>query len=257
MESIFESIVILKSNPVYRLSDVFFRKGIRWEQDRNTILTDDKYKDSILRDYLLHKKSENDFVSLRRIIQEHTQKYNYAIPGAHDLVVHIRTGDVFGTFNSAVKKKWSYSNIKGVLARRILGPNKKPQGRVYGTDAYDDFFEKVDVDSLDVSKIIIVSAMHFGANDITGQFFYEKKAVDRSLELLNNFKKKCDERSIEVALYSSEDTDKDLAFMCHSRHFVKGHSNMGDIIEKCLVHDANVFEVIAPASHMLKYKNSR
>lgn len=258
MKSVFDSIVVLKSNPVYRISDVFFRKGNRWEQDRNTILTNDEYKNSILRDYLLNKKSEHDYISLRKIIDDHTERYNYPVPTTNDLVVHIRTGDVFGTnYRPTLKpKKWSYSNVKRVLQSRFFDKEeKKAQSFGMGTDAYDDFFEKVDVDSLNVSKIVVVSAMHFGANDINGKFFYEEVARERSLELLNNFKDKCDEKNIEVGLYSSEDADKDLAYMCHSRYFVKGNSNMSDIIEKCLIPEAKVFEVVAPNAKMLKYRN--
>ena len=45
-------VKVLKENKHYRFSDLFLKKGIRWKQDRNTILNDIKLKDSVLRQYL-------------------------------------------------------------------------------------------------------------------------------------------------------------------------------------------------------------
>ena len=42
-----DNIVVLRSNPVYRIGDVVRRTGLRWKHDRNQILGRNEFKDSI------------------------------------------------------------------------------------------------------------------------------------------------------------------------------------------------------------------
>ena len=64
----FESeLKVLKENKFYRFSDLFFKKGIRWESDRDTILEKDEYKHTILRKYLEKKTKEYDYDTIKKL----------------------------------------------------------------------------------------------------------------------------------------------------------------------------------------------
>ena len=68
----FESeLKVLKENKFYRFSDLFFKKGIRWKSDRDTILEKDEYKHTILRKYLEQKTKEYDYDTIKKIIRKY------------------------------------------------------------------------------------------------------------------------------------------------------------------------------------------
>ena len=221
------SVQILSSNPVYRVSDVILQRGIRWQKDRDTILSLDKYEDTILRKYLERKSSENDYDELAKVIEEHGKERGYRRPSGDELVMHVRTGDIFSD-------------------------SVKEAGRRTDLNIYDAFIRQLDIREMNISRIVVVTAMHFGANDLNGNFFLEQKAVDRSYELLKNIDLACDRLGVDTQLYSNRDTDMDLYFMVSSQHFVKGNSNIGDIVAKCLPRYATISEAFLPKKQVVR-----
>ena len=87
-----KDIKILRTNSIYRVTDIIFRKGIRWEQDRKSILTEPLYKNTILYDYLSQMNHEEDLETFKRVVIHHQQKYE--LPSPNTLVVHLRLGDI-------------------------------------------------------------------------------------------------------------------------------------------------------------------
>ena len=84
-----EKIKKLKSNKHYRINDLFFGWGIRWESDREKILSDPDYKGTILFDYLSKKKQELDYPLFKEIVQSKTKQFSYPIPDKDELVILI------------------------------------------------------------------------------------------------------------------------------------------------------------------------
>ena len=88
------SIKILKQNKFYRIADLFYRDGNRWEHDRKEILKNPIYKNTILYDYLSQKTTESDFNLFKKIALNHANKYKTK-PKPDELVFHLRLGDAF------------------------------------------------------------------------------------------------------------------------------------------------------------------
>lgn len=77
-------IKLSKSVPDYRLGDILLRRGYRWQDSMNKVLTEDKYKNTILYKHLFFGEPLSTIV----------QKSQYEKPDPDELVIHIRAGDV-------------------------------------------------------------------------------------------------------------------------------------------------------------------
>jgi hypothetical protein len=90
------NIKTLKDNSDYRVSDIMFKLGPRWEQSGNMVLKDEKYKGTILREYLQINGLYNipNLNLLLKIIEKHNSDNNLPIPQDDEIVIHLRLGDV-------------------------------------------------------------------------------------------------------------------------------------------------------------------
>jgi hypothetical protein len=209
-------IQILRNNCVYRVGDVVCRGGIRWKEDRRTILTDPKYKHTILYDYLKHKTKENDIKILKSVVWKHIATKNYPKAEPGELVIHIRLGDFMSTAHPREQKR-----------------RKRAQ------KMYNSFLYKLP-DSFKLATI--VTAMHFGANEKNKLYFYDDVAKDRSFGLFRHIEKQLRQR-MEVKLKSSANVDEDFAYMVSSRHFVKGQTRFSELIAKCLKAPSKTYDL--------------
>ena len=75
-----------------------------------------------------------------------------------------------------------------------------------------------------------MTALHFGANEVNNLFFYNKRDHDRSLDLLESIKNQIEKLGLGLNIYSNEDIDADLSYMCHSKMFVPSLATMMKII---------------------------
>lgn len=157
--NLFYKIRILKQNRHYRLGDLFFAHGMRWEYDRNVILTDTKYKHSIMYQYLStlnNTESKNqEWSSLIKILKNKSQ-----IP-KNEFSVHIRCGDI-ATDNKHHKPCF-----------------------IFNPDALvDKIAKKLDKTT---STISIVTAMHYGANNLLdNKYTYTQHNYDVNRTLISN-----------------------------------------------------------------------
>ena len=207
-------IKVLKENKYYRFSDLFFGRGIRYEYDRNTILSDNKFKDRILRKYLEQKIKEQDYDTLRKILKDYISKNDLNLPLPSELVIHLRCGDIF---TRGVKEKLVYKFIDNLLK------NEK-----------NIFSNKID-------KVSIVTAMHFGANELNNKYFYSEEVYNENIKFLEFFENKINDIGYELNIVSNNDFDLDLCYMTSSNHFFKSISMVSNIIERCLDKNAKVY----------------
>lgn len=211
---------VLKENKHYRFSDLFFKKGkLRWEKDRNTILNDIKFKDSILRQYLEQKTKEQDYETLKEIIKDYTSKNNLKCPSESELVIHLRCGDIFDKIDKFDKGKVKKQYI---LIDNLLKNQKKI------------FTNKI-------NKVSVVTAMHFGANELNNKYFYSEEVYNENIKFLEFFEGVINKIGYELNIISNNDFDHDLCYMVGSNFFLKSISKVTDIIEECLGENAKVY----------------
>lgn len=212
--SLEDKVKILANNSVYRISDLIHRGGVRWARDREEILSNPKFKNTIMFEYLSLKQGELDYKLLKDIIERHTKKYDYPIPTENELVVHLRLGDVVGEGNSC----------PGFQAINNM---------------YKDFWKNQNPKQFD--KVTFVVALHFGANDVTNQYYYTDKVKDDNFTILENIKSQTESAGMEMNIYSSSEPDKDICFMAHSRHYRKSMSEVSNIVGRCMINDCNIY----------------
>lgn len=196
-----QEVKILKENKVYRVGDLFFKGGVRWKKDRESILNEEKYKDTILFHYLTNKKKEFDYEAFYQAVKLVSFQKKYQKPLDDELVIHLRLGDVMSNFDG----------------RYVFMLNK-----------YDNFYSKIGVKN--IKKVTAVTALHFGANEINNLFFYNKRDHDRSLDLLESIKNQTERLGLKLNIYSNEDIDADLSYMCYSKMFIPSLATMMQIV---------------------------
>ena len=86
---------------------------------------------------------------------------------------------------------------------------------------------------LPVKRVVVVTALHFGANKKNGWYFYSDFAKEESLKLLKDFERQTYEAGFSFDIVSNENVDKDICYMVGSSYFVTGISAFSDLIEQC------------------------
>jgi len=215
------NVAVLKENKHYRFSDLFFEKGIRWKRDRNVILNDNKLKDSILRQYLEQKTKEKDYEILKQIIKDYMFKNNLKLPSKSELVIHLRCGDIFEKIDQCSKDAVENQHL---LIKNLL----KNQKKIFNNK---------------INKVSVVTAMHFGANELNNKYFYSEEVYNENIKFLEFFEGVVNQIGYELNLVSNNDFDQDLCYMASSNFFLKSFSQISDIIERCLHKNAKVYNI--------------
>lgn len=206
-----DKIKILKQNKVYRIADLFYMDGNRWQKDRFEIVDNKKYKNTILYDYLTFKQTEKDFELFKKITLNHSKKYLNK-PSDDDLVFHLRLGDVFdinGETRIYNRADWSYLQYK-VFFRR----NR-------------EYLETLD-------KVKVVTAMHFGSDELTGDFHYTDEYYKESIKFFDYFCGRLNDFGCGVEVISNENIDEDICYLMQAKHFVPGLTKLSTLISECL-----------------------
>lgn len=227
-----------KKNSVYRMGDIVNATGRRWINDRFTILSSPEYEGTILRHFLerLLYLKPNDaanfdyWQTLRDITKNKTEEKKYTLPTKSDVVMHLRLGDIL---TEKEESMWRMDETMGYFDKRR---------RESVLNYYEDFFKRIKLKKQYPKHTLkIVTALHFGANDINNKYFYSAEAEEKSHEVVESIKKQLDELNYKYEIIS-QDTDADFAYMMHSEVFIKGMSGMSYLIEKLLADDAKIIK---------------
>jgi hypothetical protein len=202
---------VLKENQFYRFSDLFFKTGIRWKSDRDVILEKDEYKHTILRKYLEQKNSCQDFITLKKITREYSQAHNPKLPVSSELVIHLRCGDIFDDTTPDFKRVSSQNTLIDNMLNR-------DRNHIFNNE---------------INKVSIVTALHFGANELNKKYFYSDKIYNENIIFLKGFENKINDLGYELNLVSNNDFDLDFCYMVNSKHFVKSISRNSNIVKRC------------------------
>lgn len=185
-ENIKSKIKVLKGNEIYRVGDVkSFSDKMPVVRE---ILTNKKYKDSILYDYFKQPlKGKRSFIKIFRQKKgqiQHIYDDNY-------ILVHIRTGDDLKFRGLTLK------NQKILL----------------------DKIHKYDINK----KVVIVTAMHYGHKEKSlfykqNCYKYTDKNYENNIKLIKEFILKINNTVVDIL--SNENVDKDLLHLVHCKNLV-------------------------------------
>jgi hypothetical protein len=216
-----EQVAVLKCNSVYRVGDLTFRSGARWQADRTTIMTSPQYEDTVLRCYLGSMRHDKwdlggpDFQQLYSCCDGNSVKR----ASNSTFVIHLRLGD---------------SNSRSLGSNSLVAKNALKQAAEYLKDKPW------------IKTITLVTALHFGGyQDKGSNYRYDEKKEREAKQLLKDFMHTL---PLPAVIHSSANIDNDFCFMVTAPHFISPSQGMfGDLLKKtaCYCHAANL-----PAGHV-------
>lgn len=182
----------LRDNYIYRVSDSM--NSDVTHQINKEMLTNEKYKGTILRKVLVQrqKNNQNKKKILYDVATEHSKENNIELYDNTHLVVHIRLGDIVSQFESIS------DHIISTIHNRI---KENPE----------------------ITKVILVTALHYGqpceSNSFysSGTYSYKKDSHIQNINVLLGFIKKI--MHVPVTVQSS-DIDVDLCKLVFTKHLI-------------------------------------
>lgn len=188
-DELYNAVKVLKDNEVYRMNDVL--NVSRGHKIIKKIKSDDTYKGTLLREYLMKPQSRNKYNALYDVMCK--QKRNYSLPfmGKNDAVMHVRLGD----------------DIK----RRGLENKKNMDFYINSSKKYRDVY--------------IVTALHYGTSRDknalykTNAWNYKKENHEKNIHKLSELISKMQNKG-RVFIVSNENIDLDCMFLVFSKNLI-------------------------------------
>lgn len=204
-EELINKLVIIKSNPYYRIGDIFYDTKQRHYEgiDVKGVLEKKEFDNTILREYLIKHKKKSDYKLLLNIINRKEKEYSYEIPDKNTLVIHLRAGDTV-VFNWFLKKDY-----KDLIEQKL---KKNPN----------------------INKIVFVCCLQYGDYKEKNRWMYsiEKNNLNK-IKIKKLFKKLLISfPNLKFDLISNREIDKDITFMVKSNFFISDKGNISKLIEE-------------------------
>jgi len=219
-------IPVLDSNKHYRIGDLIFKKGLRWESDRNEILRKPDYDNTFLKKYLLSVDNDEKINKsiIAKLISESKKNLNL---DNKTLYINMRIGDCvmepFGEINS----DRAYAHIHKLF---IFYP--------------DELFKKIKnkiQNFPEINKIKFIGAMHFGDNEKNNTWRFSQEAVDENKFRLNRIFNDIENIfNIQISVNKSTgidlmDIDNDFISLCSAKHVILDGASFGKLIRELRV----------------------
>tara|TARA_Y100000310_G_C20547700_1_gene746434 strand:- start:182 stop:961 length:780 start_codon:yes stop_codon:yes gene_type:complete len=210
----------MKSNRFYRFGDLIFARGRRWENDRKIILKNSNYKNSLLR--VILEAADIKEVITKDKLSEICQNYIYPKSFSefeNILNIQIRTGDVV-------------ANPQGIIGKhrgRKIHYISNPEKLLFDIDKYLNVNKKI-------NSINIITAMHFGDNDVHDIWRFNKTLLEKNKQLIYKiFYKINKEFDLPITVEKSHEcdiknTDSNFLKLCYSKDVILDHSAYCDLI---------------------------
>ena len=208
-----QKVVITKSNPIYRVSDIVLQKGPTWRDAAEKILeVPGKYKNTILYSYLKLNSIDSslDMQLLNSVINDHGRRCGYAVPRPEDLVLHLRLGDVMEPGHPIGPER-----INSYLSKFFCWLKDKISKGV----------------NLGFDRLVVCTAINYGG--FGGAYDYSQVSEIISRQLLGNALYEAQENGLSIDVKSSSNVDEDLFFMWSSSHLVPSNSEFSFLIANC------------------------
>lgn len=210
-----DKIKILKNNSDYRLSDIIYHygKGNRWIHSGKQILRNNKYKNTILQEYLIKNGLyyNINYNLLLKIVKKHS--YNKILPDKNTLVIHLRLGDAIDYYNFNNKKDFIE------IIKKYIENNKNINKIVICTCyAYNEWSK----DSLKLKP-----------DNVNLWNYSEEKQKRNELYVENLFNKiKNNFRNIELDVFSNIDIDNDICYCVNAKYFINDDGGFSKLLLK-------------------------
>jgi hypothetical protein len=202
-----ENIKILKHNSDYRVADIVYKRGERWEHSAEMVLTKSKYNGTILQKYLKINGIYNptNLPLLLQIIKE----YHYPVPNNNELVIHLRLGDV-------VVHDWFLSKDYISFIRNMLQQHNNINKLTFVTCfAYQEWSQE---------------SLHLRKNAQLWKYTDEdqEKNVVKVTKLFNNIKNTFP--NLELNIYSNYNIDMDMRYCVFSKYFISDEGGFSKLL---------------------------
>lgn len=210
-ESLVQSIKTLKENSDYRITDVIYKKGFRWKHSTEMVLSNPKYDNTILREYLL--KNSNKSVNLNTLyncISNHSTKNNSLVPAQDELVVHLRMGDVVSINNFSSRHSGYLNKLKRIIKNSL---NKI-------------VINKLTIVTCFAYQVWSEDSIHLKPANVP-TYSYSDKDQDMNIQLMTGIFDSLSEFDFELGVQSSTDPDDDLIYCTFANHFIQDIRNIG------------------------------
>ena len=222
-KDLIKKVRILESNKIYRIGDLVYCRGPkRWLKDRVMILSEKKYKNTILYNYLNNininedAKNTNEGVHWDILINSIKRFYNRELNSTEDekneLFINIRSGDIV-TDNQWHKSCFLFN--------------------------HDKLVEKVDKKYCDkIKKITIFTAMHYGSDEIDNRFFFNNYNYNLNVNFLSIiFEKLYNKFKCPIDVYSSNSSnikfiDESFAKLIFAKACIVDHGGFAKLISE-------------------------
>jgi len=83
--------------------------------------------------------------------------------------------------------------------------------------------------------------LHFGSDELTGDFYYTDNHYIESMKFFDYFCGRLHDFGCSVDVISNENIDKDICYMMQSTHFVPGLTKLSTLISTCIENDAKLY----------------
>ena len=211
--NLINNIKILKHNSDYRVSDVIYKLGERWEHSGNMILKNEKYNETILQEYLKIIGIYDNFNLniLLEIIKKYNSNNNLPIPQDNEIVIHLRLGDV-------VVHNWFLSKNYIELINNILKNNNNINKITFVTCfSYQEWSPE---------------QLYLRKNAPLWEYTEEKhnKNIEQINILFNNIISLLP--NIEINIYSNYNIDYDMCYCVLSKHFIYDNGGFSNLLFK-------------------------
>jgi len=231
-QHLFDQIMIMKSNPHYRLGDIILNSGDRWEHDYNIIANNDDYKNTILRTYIDDKipNIKIDRKCLSQVINQFSQNVK---TDEDTLYVHLRLGDVVMDWNGNISRGKVAGRNKGVF--------------LYNQSKLNKQIDNILSNNRGIKRLQIITSLHFGDNKIHNRFLYSPDAVTENRVLFNEIIKNITMKfNLPISVHISELTDQ--------AHFIDQHVS---ILSSCkhVIYDGGGFGRVIKLIRQIKKMN--
>ena len=221
MNNLFDQIKILKSNKHYRLGDLILCRGMRWQHDRDIIISSGEYDNSFLKDYLQHRTLDEglDSDALKMSLQKHARKLQL---DERTLYINIRLGDSVMNDIGEINAQNAYGRANQLF---IFHPEKL----MYQVS-------EILTSNPNINNIQFVTALHFGDNEIHNWWRFSQEAVDenrRKMEKYFDFIEKKFKLPLSIIPATEnkiKHIDNQFLTLCTAKHVILDGAHFGELV---------------------------
>lgn len=213
---------VLSNNKIYRLGDTIYSRGHRWSQDRLTIIRDPKFKDTILYNYFKQidirddAEDSNTGVHWGKLIESVQNFYNEnqerVKSSDNEFCINIRAGDIV---TEREHHRQCYMFHHGLLMEEI----KK-------------------IFTNQIEKITMVTALHYGSDEIENRYFFSNKNYNLNLQYISNLIDFLqNELKLPINVFHSESEnlkfiDEQFVKLIYSKFCIFDHGGFGQLVNE-------------------------